>query len=78
MCAEDIARDRIGIYDKSGSHLFKKGFEGDKSLFHWNDLDGDEQAGKAGLFVAVFLAYRNPRFTVRSSAIHWKLCASLC
>jgi hypothetical protein len=58
---EDIVRDRIGIYDKSGSHLFKKAFEGDKSLLHWNDLDGGEQAGKAGLFVAIFLAYRNPR-----------------
>lgn len=58
---EDIVRDRICIYDKSGSHLFKKAFEGDKSLLHWNDLDGGEQAGKAGLFVAVFLAYRNPR-----------------
>lgn len=58
---EDIMRDRVGVYDKSGSHLFKKAFEGDKSMLHWNDLDGGEQAGKAGLFVAVFLAYRNPR-----------------
>lgn len=58
---EDIVRSRTQIFDKSGSHLFKKAFEGDKSLLHWNDQDGGEQAGKAGLFVAVFLAYRNPR-----------------
>ncbi|WP_122761266.1 TIGR02391 family protein [Pseudomonas viridiflava] len=58
---EDIVRDRIGVHDKSGSNLFKRAFEGDQSVLHWDDLDRGEQAGKSGLFVAVFLAYRNPR-----------------
>lgn len=58
---EDIVRDRTDAYDMSGRNLFKRAFEGERSLLHWNDFNGGEQAGKADLFVAVFQAYRNPR-----------------
>ncbi|MDC6379921.1 TIGR02391 family protein [Pseudomonas graminis] len=58
---ESTVRDRTDIHDKSGRQLFVRAFEGENSLLHWNDSDGGEQAGKAQLFVAVFLAYRNPR-----------------
>ncbi|MBK5397475.1 hypothetical protein JFU47_12285 [Pseudomonas sp. TH39(2020)] len=58
---EDIVRTRIGVYDKSGVQLLKRAFEGEHSKLHWNDLDLGEHAGKVGLFVTVFSAYRNPR-----------------
>lgn len=58
---EDIVRNRIGVYDQSGSHLFKAAFEGKNSPLHWNDLNPGEQAGKVDLYKAVYSTYRNPR-----------------
>lgn len=58
---EDTVRKRINETDKSGEKLFKKAFEGQNSILHWNDVNVAEHAGKVNLFKAIFAAYRNPR-----------------
>jgi Protein of unknown function (Hypoth_ymh) len=58
---EDTVRNRTKLSGESGQRLMSKAFEGPDSLLHWNDDNAGEQAGKAGLFKSVFLAFRNPR-----------------
>ena len=58
---EDALRSRTGLFDASGSKLFKKAFEGEKSLLHWGDTNNGEHAAKSNLFKDIFSVYRNPR-----------------
>jgi len=58
---EDIVRKRSGLKFESGSKLFSKSFQGEKSIFYWGDIDGGEHNGRASLFTAIFNAYRNRR-----------------
>ena len=58
---EDLVRNRADLNSDSGSRLFSKAFQGDKSVLYWQDNDGGEHNGKASLFTSVFNAYRNRR-----------------
>ena len=57
---EDIVRKRTGI-NEHGAKLFSQAFGGPSAKLGWKDLDGGERAGRASLFTAAFMAYRNPR-----------------
>lgn len=57
---EDILRERTNI-NEHGVKLFSKAFEGSDSILHWNDTNEGEHNGKANLFKAIFLVFRNPR-----------------
>lgn len=58
---EDFVRCRSNLSAESGSRLFSKAFQSDKSVLYWEDRDGGEHNGKASLFTSVFNAYRNKR-----------------
>ena len=58
---EDIVRKRTDLLVESGSRLMAKAFQGEKSILHWNDIDGGEHNGKGTLFTAIFNAFRNRR-----------------
>lgn len=58
---EDTIRSRAGLSGEVGARLFAKTFQSDKPLLHWVDIDPTEQKGRANLFSAVYMAYRNPR-----------------
>tara|TARA_R110001592_G_scaffold254129_3_gene517498 strand:+ start:43930 stop:44823 length:894 start_codon:yes stop_codon:yes gene_type:complete len=59
---EDTLRERTGLNtENSGQRLVTRVFEGKDSALHWDDENPGEHGGKAGLFKAVFLAFRNPR-----------------
>jgi hypothetical protein len=57
---EDIIRKRTKI-DEHGQRLFSQAFLGPTAKLVWKDVDAGEQTGRASLFTAVFMAYRNPR-----------------
>lgn len=57
---EDIIRKRTGL-DEHGSKLFSRAFLGVESKLIWKGLNSTEQSGRAGLFVAAYQAFRNPR-----------------
>ena len=57
---EDIVRRRTKLKE-SGSKLFSQAFLGDSSKLGWKSLDPSEQIGRGNLFVAAFMAHRNPR-----------------
>lgn len=57
---EDIVRARTGI-SEHGTKLFSSAFLDEKSILTWNVSDTGEKKGRAQLFIAVFMAYRNPR-----------------
>lgn len=58
---EDLVRKRTGL-SEHGYKLFSQAFTGDRSKLHWQDVsDGGEQNGRAHLFTAAFMAFRNPR-----------------
>ena len=58
---EDIVRERTKLYNESSTKLFAKAFQGDNSVFYWENLDSGEFKGRASLFTSVFMAYRNNR-----------------
>jgi len=45
----------------AGLDLFKKAFRGSGALLTWGDVSGGELEGRAQMFEAAFIAYRNPR-----------------
>lgn len=57
---EDAIRKRTGL-DEHGRKLFAEAFSGDDAKLEWTVTDKGEQVGRAQLFVATFMAYRNPR-----------------
>ncbi len=57
---EDIVRKRTKI-DEHGANLFSKAFLVKTAKLGWKGLDVSEQTGRANLFVAVYMAYRNRR-----------------
>jgi len=57
---EDSVRERTGIHEH-GAKLFSLAFAIDDSKLVWNVKDPSEQKGRAQLFTAAFMAYRNPR-----------------
>ncbi len=58
---EDFVRYKSDLNSESGSRLFSRAFQGDKSVLYWGDENGGEHNGKASLFTSVFNAYRNRR-----------------
>lgn len=58
---EDIIRERTGLTE-SNTKLFSKVFQREDSVLFWSDIDdAGEQAGRASLFTATFMAFRNRR-----------------
>lgn len=57
---EDALRRRTGL-DEHGAKLFAQAFTGDDAKLEWKVKDKGEQVGRAQLFAAAFMAYRNPR-----------------
>jgi len=58
---EERVRDRCKVGETNGARLFAKAFHGDGSLLYWPDIDSAEGIGRASLFAACFMAYRNRR-----------------
>lgn len=58
---EDIVRERTGL-SESNTKLFAKAFQGEEAILYWGDIDDPgEQTGRASLFTAIFMAFRNRR-----------------
>lgn len=57
---EDHLRTRTGLKEFGGK-LFSKAFQGNGAVLTWDVPDPAEAQGRANLFAAVFMAYRNPR-----------------
>jgi hypothetical protein len=57
---EDALRKRTGLKEFGGK-LFSKAFQGEGAVLTWVVQDPAEAQGRANLFAAVFMAYRNPR-----------------
>jgi hypothetical protein len=57
---EDLVRDRTGVREH-GTKLFSQVFIGDNPRLTWQNVDGAEKIGRAQLFTAAYMAYRNPR-----------------
>jgi hypothetical protein len=57
---EDTVRARTGLKD-SGAKLFSRAFQVETAPLTWDVPDPAEVQGRANLFAAVFMAYRNPR-----------------
>jgi uncharacterized protein Ymh len=57
---EDIVRQRTKL-EEHGVKLFAQAFQGADALLTWKDLDKSEQVGRAQLFTATYMAYRNRR-----------------
>jgi len=57
---EDIVRNRAGLKE-NGVRLFSAAFQGDAPPLTWSVEDSAESKGRAQLFAAVYMAYRNPR-----------------
>jgi len=57
---EDLVRKRTGL-DEHGQKLFSQAFQGSTAKLVWKVIDNGEQAGRASLFIAAYMAYRNPR-----------------
>jgi hypothetical protein len=58
---EDLLRKRTEVKEATGSKLFAKVFSGNNSILHWENSDPSESAGKANLFTAIYMGYRNSR-----------------
>jgi hypothetical protein len=58
---EQIVLLRCTLTGFFGSELFKKAFSGKDSCLYWPGLDGSEGAGRASLFIAAYMAFRNKR-----------------
>ncbi len=57
---EDIFRKRTGS-DEHGAKLFSVAFRRNPAMLRWDGCDSGEHDGRAQLFAAAFMAYRNPR-----------------
>jgi len=57
---EDIVRNRTDI-DEHGVKLFSQAFVGKTAKLGWKNLDENEQVGRGQMFIATYMAYRNPR-----------------
>lgn len=57
---EDCIRERTSL-GEHGAKLFARAFTGDDAKLEWKIKDKAEQMGRAQLFAAAFMAYRNPR-----------------
>jgi hypothetical protein len=57
---EDIVRERTGL-DEHGARLFTKAFLDSGAKLQWKALDVGERTGRANLFIAAYMAHRNPR-----------------
>lgn len=58
---EDRIRKRTGLKEVSGSKLFAKAFNGNEPAMYWEDIDSGEATGRANLFTAIYMSYRNRR-----------------
>lgn len=58
---EDVFRERTGMAGE-GTKLFAKAFLGDSPLLRWDLPDEGESKGRAQLFAAAYMAFRNARF----------------
>ncbi len=57
---EDILRKRTGLTGE-GANLFSKVFMTDTAPLRWDVMDNGEAKGRASLFSATYMAYRNAR-----------------
>ena len=57
---EDHLRTRTGLKEFGGK-LFSRAFQANGAVLTWDVPDPAEAQGRANLFAAVFMAYRNPR-----------------
>jgi hypothetical protein len=57
---EDLVRKRTGL-NEHGVKLFSQAFQGDRAKLIWKDIDASESNGRASLFTAAYMAFRNPR-----------------
>lgn len=58
---EDTIRKRTGLDGESGNKLFSQAFQAKDAPLYWPDLPQAEANGRAALFSAVYMAYRNSR-----------------
>jgi hypothetical protein len=58
---EDIIRKRTNLAHEHGEKLFSKAFIKDDSILHWEKLHPAENKGRASLFSATYMGYRNRR-----------------
>lgn len=58
---EDTIRKRTGLDGESGTKLFSQAFQAKDALLCWPELPQAEANGRAALFSAVYMAYRNSR-----------------
>ena len=58
---EDIIRERTGLSDQNNTKLFSIAFYKDDPPLIWKDISASENKGRAQLFSAVFMAFRNKR-----------------
>jgi len=64
---EDVVRTRTDIAGE-GVKLFSKAFLADEAPLSWNVPDKGEATGRANLFIAVYMAFRNGRVHRESSS----------
>lgn len=57
---EDLVRKRTGLTESSAK-LFSRVFTGKDAFLTWEVTNESEKAGRASLFTATYMAYRNPR-----------------
>lgn len=58
---EDIVRERTGLTE-SNAKLFSKAFQGEEPFLFWKGIDdAGELSGRASLFTATYMAFRNRR-----------------
>ncbi|MBU2115944.1 MAG: TIGR02391 family protein [Gammaproteobacteria bacterium] len=58
---EDTIRKRTGLDGESGAKLFSQAFQAKDAPLYWPVLPQAEANGRAALFSAVYMAYRNSR-----------------
>lgn len=58
---EDSIRKRTGLDGESGTKLFSQAFQAKDAPLCWPELPQAEANGRAALFSAVYMAYRNSR-----------------
>jgi hypothetical protein len=58
---EDIVRKRTALDSEHGAKLFSNAFEKENSVLTWDNLDPAEAKGRAKLFTATYMGFRNRR-----------------
>lgn len=58
---ESCVSEKSGIQNENGSKLFSKAFLGSESPLYWGEIDSGEEKGRANIFSAAYMAYRNRR-----------------